>query len=130
MYIYVHTHIQHIYIHTHTHTYIHTHIFFSYYLPSCSVLQDWIQFPVLYSRTSSLIHSKCNSLYLLTPNSMFIPFLPLSSLATTSLFSMSESVSANFFLPNYIDIIQKKECTTSLNWHFGILFKYFIEMNV
>ena len=43
----------------------------------------------LYSRISLLIHSKCNSLHLLTPNSPSIP-LPFPSpfpLATTSLFS-------------------------------------------
>ena len=34
--------------------------FFSYYLPSCSITSDWIESPVLYSRTSFLIHSKCN----------------------------------------------------------------------
>ena len=49
------------------HTYIYTHtLFFSYYLLSCSITSDWIEFPVLYSRTSLLIHSKCNGLQLLT----------------------------------------------------------------
>ena len=41
-----------------------THIyacFFSHYLPSCSITCDQIQFPVLYSRISLLIHSKSNS---------------------------------------------------------------------
>ena len=41
--------------------------FFSHYPPSCSTTSDWIQFPVLYSKTSLLIHSKCNSLHLLSP---------------------------------------------------------------
>ena len=51
--------------------YSYTHIsFLSYYLPSCSI-------PVLYSRTSLLIHSKGNSLHLLTPNSQSIPLSPL-----------------------------------------------------
>ena len=49
---------------------------FSYFLPSCSIPRDWIEFPVLYSRTSLLIHSKSNSLHLLTPNSPSIPFSP------------------------------------------------------
>ena len=39
--------------------------FFSYYLPSQSTPRDWIELPVLYSRTSLLIHSKCNSVCLL-----------------------------------------------------------------
>ena len=49
-----------------TQSYIYTHT-------SCSVQRDWIWLPVLYSRTRLLIHSKCNSLYLLTPNSLSIP---------------------------------------------------------
>ena len=44
-------------------THIHIYTFFiSYHLPSCSI-------PVLYSRTSLLIHSKCNSLHLPIPKS-------------------------------------------------------------
>ena len=54
---------------THTHTF-----FFSHYPPSCSIASDQTYFPVLYSRTSLLIHSKCNSLHLLTPNTQSIPF--------------------------------------------------------
>ena len=49
---------------------------FLYYLPSWSNPRVWIWFPVLYSRTSLLVHSKCNSLYQLAPNSQSIP-LPL-----------------------------------------------------
>ena len=49
--------------------YSYTHIsFLSYYLPSCSI-------PVLYSRTSLLIHSKGNSLHLLTPIKEFFKSL-------------------------------------------------------
>ena len=67
-------------IQSYTHTYIciHTHtFFFSHYPPSCSITSDQIQFPVLYSRISLLIHSICNSLHLLTPNAQSIP-LPAS----------------------------------------------------
>ena len=39
-------------------------------LPSWSIPRGWIQFPVLYSRISLLIHPKCNSLHLPTPNSL------------------------------------------------------------
>ena len=35
-----------------TQFYIHT-FFFSYYLLSCSITTDWIEFPVPYSRTVS-----------------------------------------------------------------------------
>ena len=56
--------------------YIHT-LFFSYCFPACSIQRDSIQFPVLCSRTSLLIHSKCNSLHLLTPNSLSILLPPL-----------------------------------------------------
>ena len=60
-----------------TQSYIHTCTFFlSYYLPSCSITRDWIEFPVLYSRTSLLIHSKWNSLPLPTPNSPSISLPP------------------------------------------------------
>ena len=47
--------------------------FFSYYLPSYSIPRDWTEVPVLYSRTSLLIHSKCNTLHLLTQNSGSTP---------------------------------------------------------
>ena len=54
----------------------HIHIqFFPQYPPS-SIISDWIQFPVLYSRISLLVHSKCNSLCLLIPNSHSIPLPP------------------------------------------------------
>ena len=51
-----------------TQMYVYTFLF-SYYLPSWSVSRDWIKFPVLYRRTSLLIHSKQNSLHLLIQNS-------------------------------------------------------------
>ena len=49
-------------------------------------------FPVLYSRTSLFIHSKCNGVRRPTPNSQSIPLPSPQSLATTSLFSMSVSL--------------------------------------
>ena len=58
-----------------SHTCIYT-FFFSHYPPSCSITSDEIQFPVLYSRIELLLHSKCNSLQLLTPDSQSIPLLP------------------------------------------------------
>ena len=74
---------------------IHIHtFFFSYYLPSCSSTTDWIEFPVLHSRTSLLIHSKWNSLHLLTPNTPFIPTPPLLPLGIhNSALHVCESVS-------------------------------------
>ena len=59
---------------SHTHTHI---LFFSHYPPSCSILSEQIQFPLLCSRISLLKHSKCNSLHLLTPNSQSLPLLSL-----------------------------------------------------
>ena len=46
-------------LHTHTHTHTHTHLFshIIFHLPSCSITSDFVKFPVLYSRTSLLIHS-------------------------------------------------------------------------
>ena len=77
-----------------TQLYIYTHSFPSYYLPSCSIPRDWMEFPVLYSRILLLIHSKYNSLHLPTPISVSIPLSSPSPLATKSLFSMS----VNLFL--------------------------------
>ena len=69
--------------------YVYIYIF-KYYFPSWPIPGDLIQFPVLYSRTLLSIHSRCNSLYLLTPNSQSTPLLP-SSLATV--LHVCESVS-------------------------------------
>ena len=58
-------------------TVIYTYVFFfSYYPPLCSIISDQIQLPVLYSRISFLIHSKGNSLHLLTPDFQSIPLPP------------------------------------------------------
>ena len=78
--IYIYTYI---YIYTHTHT-----LFSSFYLPSCSIPKDGKEFPVLCSRTSLLIHSKCKNLHLLTSNSQSIP-LPPPTLATFFNFRMT-----------------------------------------
>ena len=66
--------------------------FFFFFPPSWSVLGYWIWFPGLCSRTSLLIHSKSDSLHLLTLHFQSIPPLPPSPLATTSLFSISVSL--------------------------------------
>ena len=76
-----------------THTHTHTLFLFSYYLPSWSIPRDWRQFPALYSRTSLLTHSKCNSLHLPTPNSPSIPFSPLSLWNHKSVLHVSVSAS-------------------------------------
>ena len=56
---------------------IHMNVhFFSHYPPLCSITSDQIQFSVLYRSISLLIHSKCSSLHLLTPNSQSISLLP------------------------------------------------------
>ena len=59
-----------------SYTYTYIFFFFWYYFPSCSNPRDWTESPVLNSWTSLLIHSKCNSLHLPTPNSPSLP-LPL-----------------------------------------------------
>ena len=58
-------------------------LLFLYYLPRYSSLRLDIV-PVLYNRTSLLIHSKCNSLLLLTSNSQSVPF-PLGNHKSVSL---------------------------------------------
>ena len=62
-----------IYISTSTHTYSLSHIITSimFYPKRLD-----IQYPMLYSRTSLLIHSKCISLHLPIPNSPSIPLSP------------------------------------------------------
>ena len=45
-------------------SYIHIHLLFQYSFPLWFIPGDWIQFPVLYSRTLAFIHSPCNSLSL------------------------------------------------------------------
>ena len=58
-----------------TQSHIYT-FFFSPQPPSCSIISDQIQFAVLYSRISWLIHSKGNSVHLLTPDSQSISLSP------------------------------------------------------
>ena len=65
--------------------YIYT-FFFSRYLPSCSITFHRM-FPVLYSRTSLLVHSRCKCLPLLTPHSQSLPLLPLPILRVFTLIS-------------------------------------------
>ena len=49
-------------------------------LSSITFYYKWLDIvPVLYSRTSLLIHSKCHSLHLLTPNSQSSPLPPPSA---------------------------------------------------
>ena len=63
-------------------SFTHIYILFKYSFPLWLIPGDWIQFPVLHSRTLPFIHSKCNSLHLPTPNSHSItlpPCLPLGN---------------------------------------------------
>ena len=85
--------------------YIHS---FSYSFPLWFITGYWIQFPVLYSRALLFIHALHNSLHLLTPNSQSIPLPPPSSLATTSLFSMSVSL---FLFRGYVHLCRILDST-------------------
>ena len=76
-----------IYIHTHSLSYIIVHPRKTLF----SITRHWREFPVLHSRTSLLIHSKCHRLHLRPPSSRFIQ-LPPPSLAATGLLSMSVSL--------------------------------------
>ena len=71
---------------------IHVYMFFSHILFHYGLSQIWCSFHVLHSRTLLSIHSKCDSLQLLTPNPQSIPLPLLSLLPTVSLFSMSVSL--------------------------------------
>ena len=58
-------------------SYLYT-FFFSHHPPSCSITRDEVSsFPVLYSRISLHLCSKCNRLHLLTPHSQSISLPPL-----------------------------------------------------
>ena len=51
--------------------YLYLYIFFfPHYPPSCSI--TWLEFPVLHSRISLLIHSKCKSLHLYIISPLFM----------------------------------------------------------
>ena len=65
--------------------------YFLYSFPLCFITGYWTQFSVLYSSRTLFIHSIYYYLYLLTPNSQFIPPSNPSALAT-SVFCISESV--------------------------------------
>ena len=66
-------------------SYKYTHILhFKNSFPLWFIPGDWIEFPVLYSRTLLFIHPRYNSLHLLIPNSQSILPLLLSHLVTTS----------------------------------------------
>ena len=85
---------------THTHTHIILLILYS-------IISDQMQFPVLYSRTSLLIHSKCNSLH---PNFQSIPLLSpwqrRSVLHVCERFhSVDRLICATFQIPHVSDII-------------------------
>ena len=65
-------------------SYKYTHILhFKNSFPLWFIPGDWIEFPVLYSRTLLFIHPRYNSLHLLIPNSQSILPLLLSHLVTT-----------------------------------------------
>ena len=95
---------------TQSHIYVYA-FFFSHYLPSCSIISDQIQFPVLYSRISLLIHSKGNGLHLLIPDSQSTHSLPLplgnhkSLLQVYEFFSVERFIYAVCQIPDICDII-------------------------
>ena len=66
-----------------THTYIFEYSFLLWLIPG-----DWIYFPALYGKTLLFMHSKHNSLKLLTPNSQSIPNSPLVTTSPAILQSM------------------------------------------
>ena len=84
---YIHTHMHthtviyicnHIYSHIYIYPVIYIYIYIIFLILSSIMFypRNWIWFPVLYSRASSLIRSRCYSLHPPTPNSPSIP-LPL-----------------------------------------------------
>ena len=74
-------------------TWFYIYVLFYNLFPSGSTPVGSLYFPVLYSKNLLSIHFKCNSLHLLTLNYPSILSTTPFSLATTSLFSMSVSLS-------------------------------------
>ena len=80
---------------------IHIHtFFFLHYPPSCPSTTDQTCFLGLHSRISLLIHSKCNSLDLLTPN--LIVFIQINILCSNINSSRSETIQIQFSARPYI----------------------------
>ena len=72
--------------------------------------RDWIEFPVLYSRTSLLIHSEWSRLHPSTPNSQAIPLRPLWDIVE----SLGSSLSVpNASFPSSITVL-----SIPLSWRF------------
>ena len=93
------------------HIYLYT-FFFLYCLPLRSTPKDWIQF-LCCSKTSLLVHYKCNSLHLLTPYSSYILLSPPSLQQTQICFPclrlcfcfVDSIICALFWIPHISDII-------------------------
>ena len=58
-----------------THGGLYMLMLLSQFVPLWFIIGYWIQAPVLYNRILLFVHSTCNSLTLLIPNSLFHPFL-------------------------------------------------------
>ena len=93
---------------------------FFFYLPSCSIPRDLIQFLVLSSRTSSLIHSKYNSLHLLNSNFPSIHLPPPFPLAITSLFYVCEVFSC--FVARFTCVISQIPHKNDIIWYMSFSF--------
>ena len=74
---------------SYTYTYIHS---FPVSFPIQIISECWVEFPVLYSRSFLIIHFIYSSVYMLIPNSYFIPPPHVSPLVTISLFLRSMSL--------------------------------------
>ena len=101
----------------------HIYTFFlKHSFPLWSIPGDWLQLPVPYSRTSLFIHSKFNSLHLLTPDSQCIP-LPLGNHGSVILVHESISVLqigsfvSYFILFFYLNFLSFQGCTYGI-WRF------------
>ena len=103
-----------------SYTYIYYIHNFSYFFPLLFITGCCTWFPVLYSRTSLLIHSIYNSLHLLIPNSQSIPSsfsLPFGN--HPNLFSMSVSL---VLFHKFICVIVQILHISDITWHLSFSF--------
>ena len=114
----------HLFIHIYfllysTVTQLHLHVYILFSHITCCIIIDQTEFPVLHSRIPLLIHSKGNSLHLLTPSSPTPPTTSPSPLATTGLFYKSMIF---FSVERFLCAIYQIPAISDIIWYLSLSF--------